>query len=120
MLLIDRVVEVADDEITCEMDLGDHWVFEHHFPGDPIFPASLMIEAAGQAIAIWCWHNGIKGKPRLARVKADIESGARPEDGMLVFQARMRQRGKFCMGEVELHCGDKRVAVIAETLAFVA
>jgi len=119
MLLIDRVVEVQEDGIHCELDLESHWVFEHHFPGDPIFPASLMIEAAGQAIAIWCWHEGIAGKPRLARVKAAMEAEARPDAEVLVLRARMRRRQNICAGEVELFCGAQRVAVIEETLAFV-
>jgi 3-hydroxymyristoyl/3-hydroxydecanoyl-(acyl carrier protein) dehydratase len=42
MLQIDRVLEVTEDTIHCEMDLEQHWVFPLHFPGDPIFPACLM------------------------------------------------------------------------------
>jgi 3-hydroxymyristoyl/3-hydroxydecanoyl-(acyl carrier protein) dehydratase len=119
MLQIDRVMEVTADGIQCELDLATHWVFPLHFPQDPIFPACLMIEAAGQAIAIWAWHHQVPGKPRLARVKASFESGVRPEDGVLSFTGRIRRRRNICVGVVELFCGARRVAEIEETLAWV-
>jgi 3-hydroxymyristoyl/3-hydroxydecanoyl-(acyl carrier protein) dehydratase len=119
MLQIDRAMAVDEKTIRCEMDLAGHWVFAIHFPGDPIFPASLMIEAAGQAIAIWAWHHKLEGKPRLARVEASFESAVRPEDGVLRFEGRLRRRRNICLGELELFIGERRVAVIEETLAWV-
>ena len=103
----------------CELDLHQHWVFPLHFPKDPIFPACLMIEAAGQAIAIWAWHNKVEGKPRLARVQASFESAVRPDDGVLSFKGTIRQRSNICVGVVELFCGIRRVAEVSETLAWV-
>jgi len=120
MLQIDRVTEATETEIRCEMDLTQHWVFPLHFPGNPIFPACLMIEAAGQAIAIWAWHYQMPGNPRLARVKASFESAVRREDGVLSFVGKIRRRKNICVGEVELFCGTRRVAVVEETLAWVA
>ena len=120
MLQIDRVLEVTEDTVRCEMDMATHWVFPLHFPKDPIFPACLMIEAAGQAIAIWAWHHQVPGLPRLARVTASIESGVRPNDGILSFIGKVRRRRNICVGAVELFCGDRRVAQVEETLAWVA
>lgn len=120
MLQIDRVLEVTGDCVRCEMDLSQHWVFPLHFPKDPIFPACLMIEAAGQAIAIWAWHNQMPGLPRLARVKASFDSAVKPEDGLLSFVGKIRRRRNICVGAVELFCGTRRVADVEETLAWVA
>lgn len=120
MLQIDRVMEVTTVGVQCEMDLNRHWVFPLHFPKDPIFPACLMIEAAGQAIAIWAWHHRVPGNPRLARVRASFESGVRPEDGVLSFTGKIRRRQNICVGAVELFCGTRRVAEVEETLAWVA
>lgn len=120
MLQIDRVIEVTADTVLCEMDLSEHWVFPLHFPKDPIFPASLMIEAAGQAIAIWAWHHQLEGLPRLARVSASFESAVRQEDGVLTLTGRIRRRGNICVGVVELFCGRRHVATVEETLAWVA
>ncbi len=120
MLQVDRVLEVTAQEVRCEMDLAGHWVFPLHFPKDPIFPACLMIEAAGQAIAIWAWHHHVAGNPRLARVQASFESAVRPEDGILALVGKIRRRQNICVGSVELFCGERRVAVVDETLAWVA
>jgi 3-hydroxymyristoyl/3-hydroxydecanoyl-(acyl carrier protein) dehydratase len=120
MLQIDRVIEVSADSIQCEMDLAAHWVFPLHFPKDPIFPACLMIEAAGQAIAIWAFHHKVPGNPRLARVQASFESGVRPDDGILSFVGKIRRRRNICVGDVALFCGARCVAQVEETLAWVA
>jgi 3-hydroxymyristoyl/3-hydroxydecanoyl-(acyl carrier protein) dehydratase len=119
MLQIDRVMEITETGIRCEMDLTQHWVFPLHFPNNPIFPACLMIEAAGQAIAIWAWHHQMPGNPRLARVRASFESAVRREDGVLAFIGNIRRRRNVCAGAVELFCGARRVAVVEETLAWV-
>jgi len=119
MLQIDRVLEIGADSIRCEMDLAQHWVFPLHFPKDPIFPACLMIEAAGQAIAIWAWHHRLEGNPRLARVQASFESAVRPEDGVLSFTGNIRRRRNICLGSVGIFAGDRRVATVDETLAVV-
>jgi 3-hydroxymyristoyl/3-hydroxydecanoyl-(acyl carrier protein) dehydratase len=119
MLQIDRVMEVTPETVHCEMDLASHWVFPLHFPNDPIFPACLMIEAAGQAIAIWAWHHQVPGNPRLARVQASFASAVRPGDGVLSFTGRIRRRRNICVGIVELSCATRRVAEVEETLAWV-
>jgi 3-hydroxymyristoyl/3-hydroxydecanoyl-(acyl carrier protein) dehydratase len=119
MLQIDRVTEVTDETIRCEMDLTRHWVFPLHFPGDPIFPACLMIEAAGQAIAIWAWHHRVAGQPRLARVSASFSSAVRPEDEVLALVGRVRRRRNICVGTVSLFVGDRLAAEVEETLAWV-
>ena len=119
MLQIDRVMEVTPDSIYCCTELENHWVFPLHFPGDPIFPACLMIEAAGQAIAIWAWHHRIAGQPRLARAQASFLSEVRQVDAMLSIRARIRRRKNVCRGVVQLLVGQKSVAEIEETLAWV-
>jgi 3-hydroxymyristoyl/3-hydroxydecanoyl-(acyl carrier protein) dehydratase len=119
MLQIDRVLEVSATSIRCEVDLKDHWVFPLHFPGDPIFPACLMIEAAGQAIAIWAFHHQVTGQPRLARVKSSFFHAVRPCNDSLQIVATLRRRGNICIGAVELSLGEHRVAEVEETLAWV-
>ncbi len=119
MLQIDRVSEVTGATIRCQVDLKDHWVFPLHFPGDPIFPACLMIEAAGQAIAIWAFHHQVTGQPRLARVKSSFFHAVRPCAESLQIVAQLRRRGNICVGAVELFLGEQRVAEVQETLAWV-
>jgi len=120
MLQLDRVIEITRDGFRCELDLHEHWVFPLHFPQDPIFPACFMIEAAGQAIAVWAWHYKLTGNPRLARVTASFENAVRPDDGILSFVGKIRQRRNICFGTVEIFTGHRRVATVEETLAVVA
>ena len=75
MRQISRVTKLAEAVIDAEVDLGPyHWVFPQHFPGDPIFPGTLMIEAAGQLVALWAWAQGQRGRPRLVRTGAEFHS----------------------------------------------
>lgn len=120
MLQIDRVVELDGSRIACETDLPDNWVFEVHFPGDPIFPGSLMIEGAGQAIAIWAWENGLRGDPRLVRVAAEFRSPVYPQDRVLTYVAEIRNRRNLCIGRVEVSAAGRPVAAIEETLVVTA
>jgi len=120
MLQIDRAISVNDHAIVCEMDVPpSHWVFALHFPGDPIYPGCLQVEAAGQVVAIWAWHKGLRGKPRLARVSAEFEQPIRPQPGPVVFSAKIRHRRHICLGTVELTVGGVRAATVELALAIV-
>src|SRR6188472_1320900 len=79
MRQISRVTRFEGPMIEGEVDLGPgHWVFPEHFPDDPIFPGSLMIEAAGQLVALWAWANGRQGRPRLVRIGAEFKCPVGP------------------------------------------
>ena len=116
MLQIDRVCEVTGDRVVCEADLEHSWVFPLHFPGDPIFPGSLLIEGAGQAIAIWAWENELRGEPRLVRVQAEFRSPVRPGDAVLTYVGAVRRRRNICVGSVSVLCGGRPVAQVKGSL----
>jgi 3-hydroxymyristoyl/3-hydroxydecanoyl-(acyl carrier protein) dehydratase len=113
MLQIDRVVEVAGDRIVCETDLSDNWVFPLHFPNSPIFPGSLLIEGAGQTIAIWAWENELRGDPRLVRVRAEFRCPVIPEHGVITYAATVRRKRNLCVGSVDV-LANGRVAAHVE------
>lgn len=59
MRQIARVTLLDETSIWGEVPIDpDHWVWEEHFPGDPIFPGTLIIEAAGQLVALWAGDTG--------------------------------------------------------------
>lgn len=49
-LLVDRIVEIGETRIVGTLQLrGDEWFFSGHFPGTPIMPGVLIVEAIVQA-----------------------------------------------------------------------
>lgn len=87
-------------------------MFPMHFPSDPIFPGSLLVEAAGQAVAVWAWHAGLRGKPRMIRVAAKFKHPVLPGDDTVTLFAKVQQRRNICLGEVELSSGGRTVAEV--------
>jgi 3-hydroxymyristoyl/3-hydroxydecanoyl-(acyl carrier protein) dehydratase len=112
MLQIDRVMTIDGGNIVCEVDVLGHWVFPLHFPFDPIFPGSLLIEAAGQAVAIWAWHAGLRGHPRMVKVEAKFESPVQPQDKIVILKAVVRLRKNVCIGQVGLFVSERIIAEI--------
>jgi len=75
-LLVDRVLEFDADEQSLLAEYAvkaDDPVFRGHFPGNPLYPAALQIEAIGQAgLCLWSFAEN-NGNPtdlglRVARV----------------------------------------------------
>ncbi|HXE57357.1 MAG TPA: hypothetical protein VNK43_05110 [Gemmatimonadales bacterium] len=115
--LVSRVASLADDAITCETDIAEHWSYAHHFPGDPVFPGCLMVELAAQATLLWGWAQGHRGRPRLGRTSAEFHSPATPADGMLITRSRVRKRRNVYFGEVEIAAGERAVASVSVVVA---
>jgi 3-hydroxyacyl-[acyl-carrier protein] dehydratase / trans-2-decenoyl-[acyl-carrier protein] isomerase len=72
MLMFDRITSISDHggeygkgEIYAELDINpDLWFFSCHFPGDPVMPGCLGLDAMWQLVGFylgWCGHPG-KGR----------------------------------------------------------
>ena len=85
MLLVDRVVSVTDEEIHAVKAVSfNEQFFQGHFPGRPIMPGVLQIEALAQAAGILAVENlGLAGTGKLvyfmaieeAKFRAPVEPG---------------------------------------------
>ena len=72
MLMMDRIVEVyetggAHDKgyIVAELDITpDLWFFACHFPGDPVMPGCLGLDAMWQLVGFFLGWSGGPGKGR--------------------------------------------------------
>jgi 3-hydroxymyristoyl/3-hydroxydecanoyl-(acyl carrier protein) dehydratase len=113
MRQIDLILSMDGERIVWVQNLEEHWAFPLHFPGDPIFPGTLLIEGAGQTVGLWAWEHGLRGKPRLARTAAEFRSPLHPSTREITYAARVRGRGNIRIGEVEVLAEGRTVATFA-------
>ena len=72
MLMMDRIIKISDEggahgkgEIIAELDINpDLWFFQCHFPGDPVMPGCLGLDAMWQMVGFFLAWIGIPGHGR--------------------------------------------------------
>jgi 3-hydroxyacyl-[acyl-carrier protein] dehydratase/trans-2-decenoyl-[acyl-carrier protein] isomerase len=72
MLMIDRIAKISTDSgeygkggIVAELDIDpDMWFFDCHFPGDPVMPGCLGLDAMWQLVGFYLGWMGHPGKGR--------------------------------------------------------
>lgn len=72
MLMVDRVTHISDEggefgkgEIIAELDIKpDLWFFDCHFPGDPVMPGCLGLDAMWQLVGFFLAWKGNEGRGR--------------------------------------------------------
>jgi len=72
MLMMDRITKITADggefgkgEIVAELDINpDLWFFACHFPGDPVMPGCLGLDAMWQLVGFFLGWKGNLGKGR--------------------------------------------------------
>lgn len=72
MLMVDRILSITEDggsfgkgEIIAELDINpDLWFFSCHFPGDPVMPGCLGLDAMWQMVGFFLGWKGNPGRGR--------------------------------------------------------
>ena len=72
MLMLDRIVEIYEEGgefgkgyIVAELDINEKlWFFDCHFPGDPVMPGCLGLDAMWQLVGFFLGWSGGAGKGR--------------------------------------------------------
>jgi 3-hydroxyacyl-[acyl-carrier protein] dehydratase/trans-2-decenoyl-[acyl-carrier protein] isomerase len=72
MLMVDRISHISQvggefgkGEIVAELDIHpDLWFFECHFPGDPVMPGCLGLDAMWQLVGFYLAWRGNPGRGR--------------------------------------------------------
>lgn len=124
-LLLDRIEELEKHRyavgVKC-ISLADD-AFEHHFPGQPVYPGALLIESMAQLGGALLELSLRDGRPRAPRcvltgVKAKFRDFAKPGDAL-----RLRAEIATCHEEaaqvrVATTCGERRIAEAEITYVF--
>ncbi len=72
MLMLDRILNISLEggeygkgKLVAELDVNpDLWFFACHFPGDPVMPGCLGLDAMWQLVGFWLGWSGSPGKGR--------------------------------------------------------
>ena len=72
MLMVDRITHISSEnggygkgEIVAELDIApDLWFFDCHFPGDPVMPGCLGLDARWQLVGFFLGWRGNPGRGR--------------------------------------------------------
>src|ERR1700751_2284167 len=109
MLMMDRITEISMDggefgkvRIVGELDITPGlWFFGCHFPGDPVMPGCLGLDAMWQIVGYWlgwAWSPGKGGANGVGGVR--FRGHITPDTRMVRYEVSLRQvrRGKLALG----------------------
>ncbi|WP_456417986.1 3-hydroxyacyl-[acyl-carrier-protein] dehydratase FabA [Thiolapillus sp.] len=94
MLMMDRITHIADEGgqhgkglITAELDIHpDLWFFACHFPGDPVMPGCLGLDAMWQLVGFYLGWLGNPGHGRALGVgEVKFTGQVLPKAGMVKY-----------------------------------
>lgn len=114
-LLVDRIEEIVPGEkaVGIKNVTVNEPFFQGHFPGEPIMPGVLIVEAMAQVGAVALLGQGEnRGKLVLFTGinKFKFKEMVRPGDTLVMEVTLTGIRGNFGRGEGEARVGDKVVA----------
>lgn len=110
MLMFDRITDIQNEGgehglgyVKAEMDINpDLWFFKCHFPGDPVMPGCLGLDAMWQLVGFFLGWRGGPGKGRALGVnkvkfKGEVLDNCKLVEYQIDFK-RIIERGKLIMG----------------------
>ncbi|KJS37011.1 MAG: 3-hydroxydecanoyl-ACP dehydratase [Hyphomonas sp. BRH_c22] len=109
MLMMDRITEISMDggefgkgHVIGELDITpDLWFFACHFPGDPVMPGCLGLDAMWQAVGYWLGWSGSPGKGRALGVgEVKFTGQITPKRKLVRYEIDIRRvkRGRLVLG----------------------
>jgi len=109
MLMMDRITEISIDggqfgkgHVIGELDITPTlWFFHCQFPGDPLMPGCLGLDAMWQLIGYWLGWSGLPGKGRAVGVgEVELTGSITPASRRVRYEVEMRQvrRGRLGLG----------------------
>lgn len=139
MLMLDRITHISSEggthgkgEILAELDINpDLWFFACHFPGDPVMPGCLGLDAMWQLVGFFLGWRGNPGKGRaLGSGEVKFTGQILPHHSKVSYNIQMKRviERKLIMGiadgsvavdgKVIYTASDLRVGLFTSTDAF--
>jgi 3-hydroxyacyl-[acyl-carrier protein] dehydratase/trans-2-decenoyl-[acyl-carrier protein] isomerase len=100
MLMMDRIKHIASEgghynkgEILAELDIKpDLWFFECHFPGDPVMPGCLGLDAMWQLVGFYLGWAGSPGRGRaLGAGEVKFTGQVTPKNTLITYRIDMKR-----------------------------
>ena len=109
MLMVDRIAHVSSEggeygkgELVAELDIHpDLWFFQCHFPGDPVMPGCLGLDAMWQLVGFFLGWRGNPGRGRaLGCGEVKFTGQILPDASKVVYKINMKRviERKLIMG----------------------
>ena len=109
MLMVDRITHISSEggtygkgEIVAELDINpDLWFFSCHFPGDPVMPGCLGLDAMWQLVGFFLGWRGNPGRGRaLGSGEVKFTGQILPSASKVVYNINMKRviERKLVMG----------------------
>lgn len=117
MLLIDRIIELDPGKKVVaikDVNIKDEFL-KGHFPGQPIMPGTLIVEAMAQA-SIFIYHSAYKNELEknpnyyLGSIKARFMQGVYPGDQLRLEIETVRLMPTGAFASAKAFVGEKQVA----------
>src|SRR5712691_9112863 len=113
-----RITHPEGAAITGEVDhRAQSLVDPQNFRAGPIFPGTLLMEAAGQLVALWSWAQGQRGRPRLVRTSAEFHYPVGPANDHLLLRAEVRRKRHLNFATIGIWAAGTQVATLEAVLA---
>ena len=125
-LMMDRITLLEADgrggRIVAELDIRlDAWYFQCHFPGDPVQPGCLGVDAIWQLLGFYCIWRGALGTGRaLGCGEVAFNGQIRPYNKCVRFEIDVRRYSHLKDSGASLIVGDGRIYVDDEQIATVS
>jgi 3-hydroxyacyl-[acyl-carrier-protein] dehydratase len=112
--LIDRIIDLNLNDLTIRVEANvptDSTIFEGHFPGRPLMPGVLLVEAMAQASGwLIIGRTRFKKMPFLAALKeVKLRTFVTPGQALLVSAKIMHEGSGFAITEAEVKVDGKMV-----------